>query len=81
MAKLLALLSVLAVGYGLSTAFAQQAPTENKGIKTDPYRGFSSESRVRTTLPNANFASVRSPSSRVELPLFIATRSVLRSLT
>jgi len=40
MAKLLALLSVLAVGYGLSTAFAQQAPTENKGVKTDPLSAF-----------------------------------------
>ena len=39
-AKLLALLSVLTVGYGLSTAFAQQAPTENKGIKTDPLSAF-----------------------------------------
>ena len=39
-AKLLALLSVLAVGYGVSTAAAQQVPTENKGVKTDPLSGF-----------------------------------------
>jgi quercetin dioxygenase-like cupin family protein len=39
-AKLLALLSVLAVGCGLGTAFAQQAPTENKGVKTEPLSGF-----------------------------------------
>jgi hypothetical protein len=40
MAKLLALLYDPAVGYGLGTAFGQQAPTENKGMKTDPLSGF-----------------------------------------
>jgi quercetin dioxygenase-like cupin family protein len=40
MAKTSALLSVLAIGYGLSTAFAQQPPTENKGLKTEPLSAF-----------------------------------------
>jgi quercetin dioxygenase-like cupin family protein len=40
MAKLLVLLSVLVVGYGVSTAFAQQAPTENKGMKAEALSGF-----------------------------------------
>ena len=39
MTKLMALLSILAVA-GLSTAFAQQPPTENKGMKTEPLSGF-----------------------------------------
>jgi quercetin dioxygenase-like cupin family protein len=38
--KLVALLCVLAVGTGLSTAVAQQAPTENKGMKVEPLSGF-----------------------------------------
>ena len=38
--KLAALLSVLAVGGGLSTAVAQQAPTENKGMKAEALSGF-----------------------------------------
>jgi quercetin dioxygenase-like cupin family protein len=38
--KLAALLSVLAVGGGLSTAVAQQAPTENKGMKVEALSGF-----------------------------------------
>jgi quercetin dioxygenase-like cupin family protein len=38
--KLVALLSVLAIGGGLSTAVAQQAPTENKGIKAEALSGF-----------------------------------------
>ena len=40
MTKLAALLSVLAVGGGLSTAVAQQAPTENKGMKVEALSGF-----------------------------------------
>jgi quercetin dioxygenase-like cupin family protein len=40
MTKLVALLSVLAVGGGLSTAVAQQAPTENKGMKVEALSGF-----------------------------------------
>jgi quercetin dioxygenase-like cupin family protein len=40
MKKLAALLSVLAVGGGLSTAVAQQAPTENKGMKVEALSGF-----------------------------------------
>jgi quercetin dioxygenase-like cupin family protein len=38
--KLTALLCVLAVGTGLSTAVAQQAPTENKGMKVEALSGF-----------------------------------------
>jgi quercetin dioxygenase-like cupin family protein len=38
--KLVALLSVLAVSGGISTAVAQQAPTENKGIKVEALSGF-----------------------------------------
>jgi quercetin dioxygenase-like cupin family protein len=38
--KLTALLSVLAVGGGLSTAVAQQASTENKGMKAEALSGF-----------------------------------------
>ena len=40
MTKLAALLSVLAVGGGLSSAVAQQAPTENKGMKAEALSGF-----------------------------------------
>ena len=40
MTKLVALLSVLTVCSGLSTAFAQQAPTENKGMKAEALSGF-----------------------------------------
>jgi quercetin dioxygenase-like cupin family protein len=39
MAKLVTLLSVLVV-CGAGTAVAQQAPTENKGVKTEPLSGF-----------------------------------------
>ena len=38
--KLAALISILAVGGGLSTAVAQQAPTENKGMKAEALSGF-----------------------------------------
>ena len=38
--KLVALLSVLAVSGEISTAVAQQAPTENKGIKVEALSGF-----------------------------------------
>ena len=38
--KLTALLCVLAVGTGLSAASAQQPPTENKGVKTEPLSGY-----------------------------------------
>jgi quercetin dioxygenase-like cupin family protein len=37
---LLAALSILAVEGGLSTAIAQQAPTENKGMKAEALSGF-----------------------------------------
>jgi quercetin dioxygenase-like cupin family protein len=40
MKRLVALLSVLAIGGGLSAAVAQQAPTENKGIKAEALSGF-----------------------------------------
>jgi quercetin dioxygenase-like cupin family protein len=40
MKKLVALLSVLAIGGGLSAAVAQQAPTENKGMKAEALSGF-----------------------------------------
>ena len=38
--KLAAALSILVVGGGLSTALAQQAPTENKGMKAEALSGF-----------------------------------------
>ena len=38
--KLAAALSILAVGGALSTAGAQQAPTENKGMKAEALSGF-----------------------------------------
>ena len=37
--KLVALLSVLAISGGIGTAVAQQAPTENKGIKLEALSG------------------------------------------
>jgi quercetin dioxygenase-like cupin family protein len=40
MTKLVALLSALAVCGGLSTAVAQQPPTENKGMKAEALSGF-----------------------------------------
>ena len=40
MTKLAAALSILVVGGGLSTALAQQAPTENKGMKAEALSGF-----------------------------------------
>jgi quercetin dioxygenase-like cupin family protein len=40
MKKLVALLSVLAIGGGLSAAVAQLAPTENKGMKAEALSGF-----------------------------------------
>jgi len=39
-AKVSALLSVIAFGFAASTAFAQQAPTENKGMKAEALSGF-----------------------------------------
>ena len=40
MTKLVALLSALTVCSGLSTAVAQQAPAENKGMKAEALSGF-----------------------------------------
>jgi quercetin dioxygenase-like cupin family protein len=40
MLRLLALLSAVVVGCGLTPALSQQAPTENKGVKTEPLSGF-----------------------------------------
>ena len=40
MTKLTAMLSALTVCSGLSTAVAQQAPTENKGMKAEALSGF-----------------------------------------
>jgi hypothetical protein len=40
MTKLVAALSILVLGGGLSTALAQQAPTENKGMKAEALSGF-----------------------------------------
>ena len=41
MIKSWSVLSVVVIGLGSSTAFAQQAPTENKGIKTEPISSLS----------------------------------------
>ena len=38
--KLVALLSVLAISGGIGTAVAQQAPTENMGMKAEALSGF-----------------------------------------
>ena len=76
--KLTALLCVLAVGTGLSAASAQQPPTENKGVKTEPYRATRLASRDWTTLHSVSFASGKSLLNRAELPPFTATKIVLR---
>ena len=78
MTKLTAALSILVVGGGLSPALAQQAPTENKGMKAEALSGFALGKQGLDDLRSARCVSGRSPSNQAELPAFIATKTVVR---
>jgi hypothetical protein len=66
MKKLVALLSVLAIGGGLSAAVAQQAPMENKGMKAEALSGFALGKQGWTILHSAICASGRSLLNQAE---------------